>query len=225
MNRSLLRSLSMLRRHPAGILLVVQLLGLLLYPFMEDTSLGRALFGAFGILVLALVIWVVNRGTASDWVAWALAAPSVALSLLANFLHAWPLQALAQVLESLLYFYAAAGLIFYMLDDHDVTMDELLAAGATFTLLAWAFAFAFSACQAMQPGSFGGTLDPQQPRSWLELLFLSFSLISSVGLSDIVPVTPIARALSMLAMFAGVMYIAVVVSRLIALTVARQRER
>ena len=225
MNRSVRQGLRALRRHPAGILLAVQLLGLLLYPFMENTALGRALFGAFGILVLALVIWVVKRGSASDWVAWALALPSVVLSLLANVMHVAPLLALAQVLESLLYFYAAAGLMFYMLDDHDVTMDELLAAGATFTLLAWGFAFAFSACQALAPSSFSGAVDSNHARSWLELLFLSFSLMSGVGLSDIAPVTPAARALTMLAMFAGVMYIAVVVSRLIALTVARQRER
>jgi hypothetical protein len=224
MNRSLLQGFRTLRRHPAGILLAVQLLGLLLYPLMENTLLGRSLFGAFGILVLALVIWVVNRGSASDWVAWALALPSVTLSLSANFLHLWPLQAFAQILESLLYFYAAAGLMYYMLDDHNVTMDELLAAGATFTLLAWGFAFAFSACQAMQPGSFSTVTDADQPRSWLELLFLSFSLMSGAGLSDIVPVRPAARALTMLAMFAGVMYIAVVVSRLIALTATRKRE-
>jgi hypothetical protein len=36
-----------------------------------------------------------------------------------------------------------------------------------------------------------------------------------VGLSDIVPATPMARAIVMLESFAGVMYIALVVSRLI----------
>jgi hypothetical protein len=46
-----------------------------------------------------------------------------------------------------------------------------------------------------------------------------------VGLSDIVPLSPLARALTMLAMFSGVMYIAIVVSRLIALTVIRQQHR
>jgi hypothetical protein len=57
------------------------------------------------------------------------------------------------------------------------------------------------------------------------LLFLSFSTLSGVGLSDIVPLSPLARALTMLAMFSGVMYIAIVVSRLIALTVIRQQHR
>jgi len=57
----------------------------------------------------------------------------------------------------------------------------------------------------------------------MELLYLSFSVLSAVGLSDIVPVLPQARALVMLEQFAGVMYIALVVSRLIALTTLRVR--
>ena len=45
--------------------------------------------------------------------------------------------------EAVLYFYAAGALIMYMLADHDVTRDELFAVGATFTLVAWAFAYLF----------------------------------------------------------------------------------
>ena len=53
----------------------------------------------------------------------------------------------------------------------------------------------------------------------MELLFLSVAVLSSVGLSDILPVTGMARALVMLESFTGVMYIALVVSRLISLTI------
>jgi hypothetical protein len=108
-----------------------------------------------------------------------------------------------------------------MLGDYHVTADELLAAGATFTLLAWGFAFAYSVCQTLAPGSFNAAVDPGSARSWMELLFLSFTTLSGVGLGDIVPVSPSARALVMLEQFSGVMYIAVVVSRLIGLTIAR----
>ena len=59
----------------------------------------------------------------------------------------------------------------------------------------------------------------------MELLFLSFSLLSGVGLSDVVPILPQARALVMLEQFAGVMYIAVVVSRLIGLTILKAPAR
>jgi hypothetical protein len=211
----------LLQRHPSAILLVVQLLGVVLYPVMENTDAGRALFGAFGILVLALALWVVNRSPSINWIAWCLAIPAVSLSLLSVWAKYPGLLVYAHLLEGALYFYTAAGLTKYMLEDHRVSSDELFAAGATFTLLAWAFAFAFSVCQQWYPGSFIAAVNPQDPRTWMELLFLSFSVLSSVGLSDVVPVRPEARALVMFESFAGVMYIALVVSRLIGLTTLR----
>jgi hypothetical protein len=210
-----------LRRHPSGVLLAVQLLGVLLYPLMEETGAGRALFNTFGVLVLALVLWVVVRSPTANWIAGLLAAPAVVFSMLGGWGGQPQWLVWAQLLESALYFYAAGGLIAYMLGDHQVTADELVAAGATFTLLAWGFAFAYSACQILVPGSFAAAVDPQAARSWMELLFLSFTTLSGVGLGDVLPIRPWARALVMLEEFAGVMYIALVVSRLIGLTIVR----
>ncbi len=223
MNRAGLKAIVLLRRHPAGLLLAVQLLAVVLYPVLEDSSGGHAAFGAFNILVLALAMWVINRSPTINWVAWLLAVPAVSLSLLADFGGFRVLLPFAQMLESALYFYAAIGLIIYMFGDRRVTLDELLAVGATFTLLAWSWAFAYSVCQAWYPGSFPAPAAPDVPRTWMELLFMSFSVLSGVGLSDIVPVTPPARALVMLEMFGGVMFIAIVVSRLVGLSAARAR--
>jgi hypothetical protein len=39
-------------KHPSATLLFVQILGILLYPLMGDTSAERALFGVIGLLVL-----------------------------------------------------------------------------------------------------------------------------------------------------------------------------
>ena len=109
-----------------------------------------------------------------------------------------------------------------MLHDHKVTGDELFAAGATFTLLAWGFAYAYFVCQAWYPGSFTG-FEPERPRDWMELLFYSFTNLSATGLGDVLPVSSPARVLTMLEQFAGVGYIATVVSRLIGLTIVRER--
>lgn len=220
-NRLPLKILAGLRRNPSASLLAVQLAGVLLYPVMENTDTGRALFGVFGIVVLALALRVVSRSPALNWVAWSLALPAVVLSLVAALTGhdgVWPY---AHLLEGALYLYTAGGLIAYMLRDHRVSVDELYAAGATFTLLAWAFAFAYSVCQYWYPGSFTAAVNAEAPRSWLELLYLSFSVLSGVGLSDVMPIKPQARALVMLEQFVGVMYIALVVSRLIGLATSR----
>ncbi len=213
-----------LRRQPSSFLLAAQLLAVVLYPFMEGSEAGRAVYVLFGNLVLALALWVVNRNPFVNWIGWTLAIPAVLLSLAGHLGKYTRLLTISHTLEALLYFYAAVGLIFYMLGDQSVTMDELVAAGATFTLLAWSFAFAFSVCQAWIPGSFSASQNTQDARTWLELLFLSFATLSGVGLSDIIPVQSFARSLVMLEMFCGVMYLAVVVSRLIALATLRARE-
>jgi hypothetical protein len=62
-----------------------------------------------------------------------------------------------------------------------------------------------------------------QPRTFLELLFLSFTTLSATGLGDILPIGSAARVLVMLEQFAGVAYIAVVVSRLIGMTIAQHK--
>jgi hypothetical protein len=215
-----------LRQHPSAGLLFIQLLGVLLYPAMENTPAGRMAFGGFGLVVPVITLYVVRRTPALDWVALVLGLPVILLAIVQLIWFLDPrLMVTAALLEAAFYFYASVSLIAYMLQDTVATTDELFAAGATFTLLAWAFAYTYVVVQAVLPGSFAAASDPQGDRTWMELLYFSFSLLSSVGLSDIVPATPMARALVMLEMFAGVMYMALVVSRLIGLTVVARKGR
>ena len=65
---------------------------------------------------------------------------------------------------------------------------------------------------------------PDAPRTWTELLFFSFVLLSSTGIGDIIQLTPQARALASLEIFVGVMYLALVVSRLIGLSLLTRSE-
>ncbi|MEN6308585.1 MAG: ion channel [Anaerohalosphaeraceae bacterium] len=211
------------RHRPSAFLLPAQLLSLALSVAFEGVPGGRILLGVFGMLVLLLVVWVVVRSPAISWVAWTIAVPAILLSLL-SWIYVNPaLLIWAALLEAVLYFYGAGGLITYMMSDGRVTIDELFAAGATFTLIAWGFAYLYLVCQAWSPGSFAGGTHPQEPLSFLELLFLSFANLSATGLSDIVPVNSGSRVLVMLEQFAGVAYIAVVVSRLIGLTIVSRK--
>ena len=75
------------------------------------------------------------------------------------------------------------------------------------------------ACQIIWPGSFGDYL------RFFDLLFLSFTNLTSVGLSDILPTMGHARSFVMIEQVAGVLYVALVIARLVGLTVARQANR
>jgi hypothetical protein len=212
--------LARIRSDPSAILLVTQLAGLLLYPFTEGSGVGQALFSMFGILILGLVLLAVRSTPALTWVAVMLGIPTTIL-LLAQAMQGGndDLQPYTSALEAVLYVYAAGALISYMLADHEITRDELFAVGATFTLVAWAFAHLYVVNQAIEPHSFTAAVDPAGERSWVELLFLSFTTLTSTGLSDVIPVKPFSRGLVMIEQIAGLAYVAVLVSRLVALTV------
>ena len=126
------------------------------------------------------------------------------------------------LLHAPFYFYVSYAMIRYLFHDDRVTRDELFATGAAFTVVAWGFAYVYAGGQVVWPGSFvgaGGEIE----RSWFELLFLSFTTLTSVGLSDVVPVLAHARSLVMVEMVAGVFYVALVVARLVSLAVVRHR--
>jgi hypothetical protein len=209
---------------PSALLLFVQLAGVLLYPFMEGTREGRAAFSVLGITVLSLAVLAVRRTPSFTWISITLAVPAVVFLIAQIFSsEAW-LTPLSAAFEAALYFYTAVGLIRYMFADHVVTTDELFAVGATFTLVAWGFAYVYLLVQYFVPGSFTAAIQPQHPRSWMELLFLSFTTLTSTGLSDVVPVRPFARSVVMIEQLAGVLYIAMVITRLVGLSSVR-RER
>lgn len=210
------------RRHPSAFLLAAQFLSLVLYAVVNQSSSGRVLLGAVGVLILTLVVWVINRSPAIRWIAWVLVAPAIISSLLSLVSPNPGLQVMSSLLEAGLYFYAAGSLIAYMMKDFRVTLDELFAAGATFTLLAWGFAYLYLVCLIWLPDSFMGG---SRPQTFIELLFLSFTNLSATGISDLLPVSPPARVLAMLEQFAGVGYVAVVVSRLIGMTIVRYEEK
>ncbi|HEX2766104.1 MAG TPA: ion channel [Candidatus Limnocylindria bacterium] len=210
--------------HPSGVLLVVQLLGVLLYPFLEESVIGRSALSIFALGVLVLAVRAVRATPAWTWVAALLVLPVFVFTILEAF---QPDNAAVVLTSSLLhaafYLYTTYGLISYMFNDRRVTSDELLATGATFTVVAWAFAYLYVAIQIIWPGSFTATLDPGAERSWMELLYLSFTTLTSTGLSDVLPVLSHARALVMIEQVVGLMYVALVISRIVGLTLYRDR--
>ena len=71
--------------------------------------------------------------------------------------------------------------------------------------------------QILEPGTYAAAVNPQEMRTWTELNYLSFALLSSTGIGDVIPLTPHARAVASIEMFVGLLYLAGVVARLIGL--------
>ena len=218
------RAWAAVRTHPSGVLLVGQLLVVLAYPFLDHSTGGRAVLGVVQMVVVFTAVAAVRLTPALSWVAALLGLPAMVFAVLeALEPHTdWVVLTSAAV-HAPFYFYVSYAMIRYLFHDDRVTGDELFATGAAFTVVAWAFAYVYAAAQVVWPQSFVGASGDEQ--EWFNLLFLSFSNLTSVGLSDVLPVQAHARSLVMVEQVAGVLYVALVIARLVGLTVARAAAR
>lgn len=203
------------KRMPSAWLLLLQLLMLISTPLLNDSFEKQVVSWLLGSLVLAIVALVIRNSPLFTSV-------GVFLVVMAWVLSAWAivakdetLFAVAHIFEAGAYFYGAAGMVVYMFKDDLVSRDELFSVAAVFTLMVWGFAFLYSVCQQWYPNSFVALQNPEAPRTWLELLFLSFAIFSGVGMTDVLPISSPARVLTAIQMFAGVMYLTIVVARLL----------
>jgi len=76
-----------------------------------------------------------------------------------------------------------------------MTGDKLYGAGAAYLLLGVLWAYLYAILQSFQPGAFalGGT--PYTEVAVLDMIYFSFTVLTTVGLGDITPVLPFARSL------------------------------
>jgi CDP-diglyceride synthetase len=171
-----------------------------------------------GVVVVLAALWAVRSTPALLWVALLLGAPATILAVLEAVDPSNDTVVLVSaIVHAPFYFYVSYAMVRYVFADDRITSDEIYATGAAFTVVAWGFAYVYAGAQVLWAGSFANVGSPD--RSWFELLFLSFTTLTSTGLSDVTPLLDHARSLVMVEQVTGVFYIAFVVARLVALTV------
>jgi hypothetical protein len=118
-------------------------------------------------------------------------------------------------------------LLRYMLRDEVMTRDELFAAAGLYALLAFVFAYLYALIEHWQPGAFviNAANNPTGRTRWWDLLYFSFTCLTSVGFGEITPANDHARSLVMIQQMLGVLYFALVVSRLVTMQAGRTRDQ
>src|SRR5262245_3398428 len=117
-------------------------------------------------------------------------------------------------------------LLRYILRDEIMTRDELFAAAGLYVLLAFVFAYLYALIEHWQPHAFviNAANNPSGMIRLWDLLYFSFTCLTSVGFGEITPASDHARSVVMIQQMAGVLYFALVVSRLVTLQSRRAGE-
>ena len=204
-----------LMRRPHVLLVIFLMAMLALFPLIERSGVGLCILNLLMVTSIVVALYRVRVRRRGVLIVAALGA----LAVTGQILHEAKVPGGAGVVSALsqtLFYAIAAGLMcIYMLGDTRATIDELFAAAAAYMLLSLAWAYGFWCIEYANPGAFARA-HPVLPdrRTWFEFVYLSMTTLSSTGYGDIVPLSSGARSAVILEQFVGVLYVALVISRL-----------
>jgi hypothetical protein len=98
-----------------------------------------------------------------------------------------------------------------------ITRDVLYAATAIYLLLGAVFVPLYGIIQTMTPGALRDGSAPEMAIQWQQLVYFSYTTLTTAGYGDVLPISWWARSLANIEMIVGVLYITVIMARLVAL--------
>jgi hypothetical protein len=104
-----------------------------------------------------------------------------------------------------------------------ITRDVLYAAMAIYLLLGAIFVPLYGTIETLAPGALRDGSTPEAAIQWQQLIYFSYTTLTTAGYGDVLPVSWWARSLANIEMIIGVLYITIVMARLVALYTSRRQ--
>ena len=217
-------TISFLRRFSAFQLLIALSVLIVAFPFVEKLDAGNLIISILFTLVLISGVLAVEHRPVMLTIAGLLALPAVAGRWINNF---WPgklppemflIGGMAFVL------FVVVSLLRSILRAPSVTGDVLCAAVSTYLMLGLLWTMAYWLVAELTPDAFAFStaVGTNTSMKGFNSLYFSFVTLATVGYGDVTPIASSARILAITEAITGLLYIAVLIARLVALYVPRK---
>jgi len=199
------------------LLLFLALIGLIfISPFFMGGDIARWVLGVTTTLVIVSAIFTMLDNIRHLIFGCLLAA----MVVISNFLHiaydVYIYNLIFGVLALVFYVFAIWILSSQILVGRKITVDTIFEALCLYMLLGVAYANAYYLVEVIHPGSFGFETVGIGGINLFNLIYFSLTTLTTVGYGDMVPLSNYAKSIVMLEEITGVMFLAVLVSRLVA---------
>jgi ion channel len=201
-------------------LLISLLVIFIVSPFVAPFYYGPTVLNVIAAIVLLAATYAVSRRRSFLIISLSLSIFSIAMTFwLAAAPGHWLVIISHGSLVIVIVFFVVA-ILSYVLGSGRVTWDKIYGAICAYLLLGYAWPFAYSLIEELQPGSFVSTMSTMPADlvgRVMQLRYFSFVTLATVGYGDIVPHTPAARTMALLEAMLGQFYLVALIGRLIGL--------
>jgi Ion channel len=192
-------------------------ISLVLYPFAEGNHPGYYLFRIVGSSVILLSVYAISVRRGVVLFALLLAVPA----LIQHNLHLRAdggLVALTGIILSLIFdIFIIVAIFRRVFTSRDPEAETIFGALCVYLLIGFTFSNLYGIIDTLQPGAFYfvPALNWHLAPNRFDFLYFSFGAMTTLGSSGIVAVSPQARALAVMEAICGILYLAVLISRLV----------
>jgi len=199
------------------LLFLFLLASLLLYPYAESSAFGYYAFRVFGSVTIVFCVYAVSVRRSLVIAAVVLAIPTFLQRVLGMGMNPGAIP-VANIILSFAFDLLIVAVIFRRIfAPGQATSERIFGALSMYLLIGFAFVSIYGALVLVQPRAF--LLDPATSTHVLpdriDLVYYSFATMTSVGAVGISPVSGEARCLTVIEAIIGVLYLAVLISRLV----------
>jgi Ion channel len=206
------------RRFSTVELLIALALLFFFFPFVEEIKDGDVIVSILLSLVLLSAVLAVADRKRVFFIALVLAIPAIAGRWISHFRPDLVPPPVFLTAGLVLIAFVVANLLRFVLRAPSVNVEVLCASISAYLMLGLLWTVAYWLVDQLTPGAFAfnGNAERQSIRGF-NAFYFSFVTLSTVGYGDITPVSKVARMLAAMEAMTGLLYVAVLIARLVAL--------
>lgn len=193
-------------------------------PLIDPTPSSRVAGQIINLLVVIAAVATVGISFLSFVIALLLAAPTLVFHWLALTTDNAEMLMWSWAFGAALYLATLAYLLGYVFRRDVMTGDKLWGAAAAYLMIGMLWTYFYLLVQYFYPGSFaaGGA---EATLSSAELIYFSFTVLTSTGFGDLTPLSRQARSLCVIEQIVGGLFLAILIARLAGVYPPRQRSQ
>jgi len=209
------------RHYKFRYLTIAMLLWFILFPFLEGLKFGLVILNVLTSSIVFFGIYAVSQTRKTIFIALVLGLPWFVLSWIDILITRLPeiIMIFSNLLLILFLAFTAIEILLFILKSKKISVDILFGTVCIYFLIGGTWSTVYILLEAIYPGSITNNISGVVNLS--DLVYFSYITLTTLGYGEIIPMTAGARSLAIIEAIVGVMYIAIIISRLVGLFIAK----
>jgi len=197
------------------ILFCALMLTIVMLPAFEHSERGELLFAVMSMFITFVSVVVNGRSRSLFWIAFVLAGPAVVLRAVAFLNDSTPILLWSWGLSAAVLVATMLRLLEDVFAPGAVSRDRLFGCVTVYVLIGLLWCHLYAIIVELSPGAFTGLEGPSRSLRVADLAYFSLNVVTTVALTNVLPVSRTAQMVVLLQEFASVFYMAFVIARLV----------